>query len=404
MNGTLLRLMALLATAALSLGACGSDSSDSDETSPSNRGDAAASTQPSTSDDTATSDEAAEPGTDTTQREDDSDPQGSDEVDSGETSTTSDSETIDFAVPGELSPSDPFRLAPAAQELRTDLHYWTANQAGRIEDGTWTATVEGPLTELADGGGLGVLFTRDGFDSTTIYLADEQGLRPLIEGAGNERLELEGVATGGAGGPTVYFQRYVPGSPIETVSTLERLDPETGETSEVVQVGGWESGTSFSSITGDESAGIWSGEGFYDLQVFDLASGTVIHDQGGPESECSDGDPDCVTYDAATVLDGAIYGVRPIFNDDQGFIDGQGIFRYDPDTGTDDLIVAYPWDNGTWYVEDLFAIGDELVVSLSDGPRWPPDERQPLPALFIDPSAPDEATTSPLSAYVRPRP
>jgi hypothetical protein len=311
-------------------------------------------------------------------------------------------------VPGELIDDGALRLAPASWDL-PPLHYFGNGVVGGFGNTAgWVTTFDGSVTALADTG-AGLVAQQQQWDNTAIVRIVNGATEVLIEGGPDEFLELEGAVAEGVDGGTdgaavVYFQRFLrTDSPETTRSTLERLDLGSGAVSSVAEIGGWESGTGFNAIFAtDRTVGLWNGEGFHDIRVYDLASGNLVFDQGGPRSECFDGEPGCIVYEAATLLDGEIYGVRSMWSDEEQIVDSKGVFRFDPDSGLDELVVAYPWDNGTWYVEDLFAAGGRLVLSLADEPPGFGDGGGPLPALILDPAAPDQAVTSPLAAFARP--
>lgn len=296
-------------------------------------------------------------------------------------------------VPPEFTPrAGAHRVAPAASRPSGPMWYWQRESAGGYGHTTsWTTVTDGPVHELAEAYPLGLVVQRDD-EPRVLWLTGPDGDRDLIVAGENQSVALEGAATDGER-PIIYYQRYERGSVEDTRSTLRAFDPTTGEVTELLQTGGWESGTSFNHLSGGLAVGRWSGEAYSALVVVDLDSGRVVHDTR--DDACFDGEEDCIVYDAATAVGQQIYGVRPVWNDARGVVDAVGVFRYDPDSRTDELVVSYPWDNGLWYVEDLFAQNGQLVLSLSDG------DDQPLPALTVDLTG-GEDTTSPLAGFVRP--
>lgn len=321
------------------------------------------------SDDTASPDDSASPD-DTTSSGDDSDP--------------------DIVV----DPSA-YRLAPAGS-LPLELLHWTADDARKQgHTGEWGSLADGPFFEVAEVPFKGLAIQRERA-AEIIWLIDGTGdPKELLVATTGQRLELEGAAENQAGDPVVFYQRHIlGGSPETTRSTLREYNLNTQEVREIVVTGGWESGTSFSQLGGGAVVGTWSGEGWVGVSQVDLVAGVEVYDGDAAGHSCFDGEPGCPAYDQATMLDGQIYGIRSGWNEELGFVDTFGVHRFDPTTGTDELLAEFDWDNGLWYAEDMFALGSELVISLKDG------NDEPLPALMLNPST-GEMWTLPEASFVR---
>lgn len=292
-------------------------------------------------------------------------------------------------IPAGLVPSgDGPTLAPSADRPTGALWYWTEDLAGSFGHGTeWSTGLEGPIAQLAEVPLHGLVFQREDSDQV-IWLAGPDGPQELIVADENQYLWLEGAGLGPDEEPLVYYQRFEQGSIEDTRSTLRSYDLSTGEVREILVTGGWESGVQFGHLGGGRALGVWGGEGYSALMAVDLASGDLLVDTR--DEACGQGEEGCRSYRAATAAGGQFYGIRPTGDD------ALGLFRLDPASGDDELVIALPWSEGDWEVENLFAgPGGSLTLSLRDGAR------QPLPAVTVDPAT-GEVESSPLAALVRP--
>lgn len=261
--------------------------------------------------------------------------------------------------------------------------------------GEFGSIIDGPLIEVVELPGIGFVFQTE-LRSSVIYFDAGEGPQELLVATGDQTLNLEGVVIDTDEVPHVVYQRYEGTTPPTARSTLRSYNFETSAVRELVETGGWESGTSFSHVTTNDVVGMWGAEGFFGLSRFDLSDGTRTYNTADdPElTDCFDGDVDCPDYRAAVIWDGRIHGIGPVPNS-SGIVDAFGLYEFDQVSGTDTLLLTWPWDNGLWYVEDMFASGIEIVVSLSDG------EANPLPALVIDMTT-GESWTLPEPGFVRP--
>lgn len=285
-----------------------------------------------------------------------------------------------------------FRLAHEGP-LPPALHWDSESIRKQSHTGEWFAVADGPFVEVAEIPAYGVVFQRS-LDKRVVWLVGEAGPQELLVAADGQTLELEGAGETVNGDPVVFYQRHDHGSPEQTRSTLRSYNLVTEEVREILITGGWESSTSFSQLTGGTVVGTWSSEGWEGLTQVDLQTGTELFNSDD-EHACFDGEPACPVYRQATVLNRQIYGVRSIWNEERQLVDAAGVFAFDPATGFEERVVEFPWDNGLWYAEDMFAHGEQLVISLKDG------NDQPLPALVVD-LASGETWTLPEAAFVRP--
>ncbi len=261
------------------------------------------------------------------------------------TPTTSAPQPTTSAIPDDL-----FRLAPRSETI---LAFRSFDHSGSYFSGhgqTYFPASDGPLVELVDlyvDGGL--IFQRSWEDNVIWTTAD--GVKELLVGAENQRLELEGGELVGDDSeqPVVYYQRHTRASPEETESSLRSFDPTTGEVTVIAQTGGWEAGTSFAYLTGGKAVALSHTEALDAMYVIDLDTDRGINVFDLP--------PLCPTltavYSDATFVDDQVVGARPIFNTHDGVVDQWGFFLLDPETCEEELVDAFPWDNGEWYIESL---------------------------------------------------
>lgn len=192
------------------------------------------------------------------------------------------------------------------------------------------------------------------------------------------------------------------GDPETTTSTLRSYNLVSKEVGEIARTGGWESSTDFSHVYGWTAIGMWGAEGFFGYTELDLETGQEVWDSEAAGLECFDGEG-CQAFDTSTLFDDEIYGVGPVFDPEVGLVRTMGIFRFDRTALSADLLIEFPWDNGLWYPEDMFAFGDVLVISLGDRPdnSIEDEPNNPLPAVVFDPET-SEAWTVPEIGFVRP--
>ncbi len=292
------------------------------------------------------------------------------------------------------------RLAPMGADALVLL--WDDEAAWPIgHTGERAKIADGPFAEVAELPGYGVVFQREPSEST-IWLADADGVRDLVVAGDDQTLTLEGTGVSGADeSPVVYYQRHESGDIETTRSTLRRFDFATGEVTELLETGGWESGTRFSHLAGDRLTVAATGaEGWVANLAIDLS---VVPPTTSSHTEaCLDGDPDCDFYERVAVI-GALssaprtIGFAPIWDGDS--IEEWGLYEFEFGGDESRLIASWPWDNAEWYVEDMFAIsGNEVLLSLSDAPGT---DGSPLPALIVDINT-GEAHTLPAAMFARP--
>lgn len=297
------------------------------------------------------------------------------------------------------TPPDPgvHRVAPAGPWAPPGLILFDAGSARKQgHTGEFSPVVNEPVHEIAEVPLEGFVFQSEP-RSQRIWLEAGDGPTELLVAAPNQGLTLEGVVLDDAEVPHVLYQRHTSGDVEQTVSVLRSYNTETGEVTDVAGTGGWESGTSFGHITGNDIVGRWSSEGFVGLTRLDLETGEETYNTvDDPRLDtCFDGDRDCPDYRAATVWDGVVLGIGTVWNDQAGYVDALGLYQFDEFSGTHTLLLSWPWDNGVWYPEDMWVAGDLVVVSIEDG------DFAPLPGLVIDMSTGD-SWTLPSTGFVRP--
>lgn len=226
--------------------------------------------------------------------------------------------------------------------------------------------------------------------------------RAILEVPDNEALTLEGAGLDAEGEPVFFYQHHVYADPENTRSTLRSYRLSDAKITEITVTGGWESGVRFSHINRlgqgrtNSAVALWGAEGWTWLEITDLATGDAVFDSQDLGPECFDGDTGCPSFWEAVVFDGDIIGMGPVIDDAGEGFEAFGLWWYETDDGTSELIEAWEWDNGLWYVEDMFLHDDSvLVISLEDG------EGQPLPALFFD-LVSGESWTEPDAGFLRP--
>jgi len=326
-------------------------------------------------------------------------------ADSGQVEADDPSETPEFdstdggvglppagtVVEGALDGDNGYRVAPVGPRMLV-VHWdstgiWVPNHAG-----DYHKVVSGPIAEAAQVPGMGVAFQRKSGDNV-VWIEAGKGPIELLVGGASQRLTLEGATITSADEPVVYYQRYEGDTPDTSETTLRSYNLASQTVAEVAVTGGWESGTSFSFV-GDsrEAVGVGSGEAFFWLSRFDLATGQQLQ---SPDSGCYDGEEGCEIYDYWAAIGADYFGIRSVANPSSGVFDQRALFRIDPNTGEEELVVSFNWDNDLWYVENMFAHHNQLVLSLHDG------SDAPLPALVIDVEA-NKTWTVPERAFVRP--
>ena len=258
---------------------------------------------------------------------------------------------------------------PAGSELWPTIRYGSDGVWRTGHSGEYGRVVDGPVIEAVDAGET--VYQRPGINNKIFVLGD--GDKELLVGQGDQILILEGVRFDPVDGsiPYVVYQRMEPGDPENQRVTLREYNMETGEVREIAVTGGWESST-FNHINGQRAVGTWSAEAHTGILEIDLLTGEIDYGVG----DCLDEDnpPTCPYYDALTLVGDQVYGFGPVSNEN-GIVDRFGIYRYDLQSGIEQLVDSWQWDNGAYYAQDMFAFGDSmLVISLGDS----------LPALVHD--------------------
>lgn len=290
-----------------------------------------------------------------------------------------------------------YRVAPVGEALA--VLRWTPEQVWLPSDtGNWNNVADGTFAEVADVPNWGVVFQRVEREPV-IWIETDEGPKELIVAGERQWLTLEGAGLDANDQPIVFYQRHEDGPPEQARSSLRSFNLETGKVREIVETGAWEAGASFDHLSSETAAvSYWWSEVLAGNIVVELAGSDQLIWELGSDG-CVDGEGACIVYEHVTMVDSEIVGVRPIWNEEAGWVDQFGLFARDPEGDTERLIVAFPWDNGLWYVENMFEFGTgSVVLSLSDSPTV---GGNPLPPLVVA-VASGEAFTMPEATFVRP--
>ncbi len=317
------------------------------------------------------------------------------------TSTSATEEPSTTASVSAVIDDDLHRLAPPA-DVASPLLLWDRSgiealgQSGRlgrieIENLIQVTAVpsSSPIFQIAN-------------DTSVIWQVTDDGPARLLEVPQPDSLRLEGAGVDAGGEPVMFYQHRINADPENTKATLNSYRMSDATITELDTTGGWESGAHFSHMSplgvgrGDTAVALWGSEGFVWVEINDLFTGEVVFDAEELGSECFDGDEGCPNFQDAVLFDGDIIGMRAAPTGAVDGVDAFGLWWYDIETGTSDLIEAWDWDNGLWYSEDMFLYNDSvLAISLEDG------EGEPLPALHFDLIS-GESWTEPEAGFVRP--
>jgi hypothetical protein len=294
----------------------------------------------------------------------------------------------------EVTDNGLLRLAPAGQHS-SELLQWDAYGVTTFGHNGIGVTI--PLDELSEIAAVPygpIVFQTTDNQRVIWQLVDEEPQGFLVV-PDNEQLTLEGAGLDAEGESVIYYQWRVYGDPMSTVSKLMEYRFIDGAIREITTTGGWESGTSFGQIGSTTTVGLWGAEGWEGVQILDLTTGDVSFDSEDLGIGCFFGEVGCPSFASAVLIGGDIIGMGPAPTGDIDTIDAFGLLLYDTATGSLETMQRWPWDIGEWYVEDMFTLGDSLiVVSLVDG------DGGPLPALLFD-AVSGESWTEPTAAFVR---
>jgi hypothetical protein len=190
----------------------------------------------------------------------------------------------------------------------------------------------------------------------------EAALRSVLVPAEDQGLVIEDVV---AQGETVgiYYTRTEGSLPEDASQTLRRFDLDTKAVEEIVQTGGWESGSNDISIGGDLILANGAGEAFLWVNLYDL-SGNLT---SSPANPLPDGEFDCYPtcgWGAALNPDGTQL-VYPTV------ADGVTTFTIaNVADGSIAMTFTLP-SQGAWQVESLDLGADFLVVNrVEEGSVW----------------------------------
>ncbi|MEM7341693.1 MAG: hypothetical protein AAF467_23800 [Actinomycetota bacterium] len=399
------RWLALLAALVLVAAACGDDTEQgqatSDVTSEASDGDGADDAGDGSDGDGGGADDGADNdgSTDTTSDGGDSgDSDGDGDGDGGADGGDSDGEGSGDGSGDTTDPTtEPFTgLRVVAEGPDVDgLLRWNRDEAlEQNAAGEWNQIAAGPMIEMVDLPGPAVAVQREP-QARIIYKVTGDLVSELLVTDENFWLELEGGGTDQNGNDVVWYQRHDEFNGSDDLQrTLRSYALNTEQVIELAVTGGFESGTSYSVLTGGTGVGNWGGEGFLGIEMVDLTTGAIAFNSDADGFACFSGE-DCPYYEHATMYEGVPHGVRALENNSGQRTGAWALFQYDTGTGTDTKLLEFPGVPDAWSPEDLFLVGNTMVMSIRDAAN------EPLPAVAIDMTTGD-SWTLPEPYWVRP--
>ncbi len=295
-----------------------------------------------------------------------------------------------------------WRLAPVT-ETGMLVTYW--NRDGyRVTGHSGLASLD-PLSSNGIGAistleaGYGSVYLQREGDEQTIWRDDGDGdLTPVVTVPEPQRITLEGAHPRDLDDVDLFYQIHFPGSPSDDVDKLFRHNPESGAVTEIVETGGWESGTEFFDLEGAYplALAIRYAEASTWFEVLDLDTG-ASHSIGSDDGDvCTDGEAGCVVYEVAILSDGDIVGMRGDAGADSSVVGSMVLARFDPATGEEQVIARFEWDNGLWYPHGIMIGGAGVIVSVGDF-----EANTAYPAVTIDLTT-GHAETLKIAGFARP--
>lgn len=323
-------------------------------------------------------------------------------VDGASTSSSATTAPDDTTTTTVATNEDVLRLAPAAASASPHLR-WDRNSISDLGHAGSLPGVSIASLDEVSAVPLGLPVFQAGGNERVIWELTEAGPIELLMVPESEALTLEGAGLDPDGEPVIFYQHHVYGDPETTRSMLRRFRPSDGELTDIATTGGWESGVTFSHLNplgegrGDVTVALWGAEGWVWFETIDIVSGQILfNSESAFTGECFAGATDCPDYLHAVVLESDVIGLRAVPAEGNDPVTEFGLWRFDTATGSEELLVSWPWDNGRWYAEDMFVgQGSTLVLSLEDG------DGNPLPALHHD-IATGQSWTEPEAAFLRP--
>lgn len=294
-----------------------------------------------------------------------------------------------------------WRLAPES-EADPLVTYW--NRDGYRVPGHGGLTSLEPLASIGIGGisvlenGYEYIYLQREGDERTIWRDEGDGeLSAVVTVPAPQRITLEGVHVSAIEDVDLFYQIDVGGSPEEAVKRLFRHNLPSGEVTEVMETGGWESGSRVFDVTGAYPLAVVnrSSEALTWFDIVDLETGSTVFDGVNDGRVCSDGEVGCVFYEVAALYDGDVIGMRA---DGRGgfVIDSMVLARFDLESGDEEVLARFEWDNGLWYPRDIMIGGERVIVSVGTL-----DGSIAYPAVMIDPATGEAATLS-IAGFVGP--
>ena len=315
-----------------------------------------------------------------------SDDDSDDDAENGDENADSDDDSGDEG-PGAASS---YRVAPEGSTMA--LLRWDQTSARKVgHDGTETVVADGPFTEVADVFSWGVVYQRPG--DATIWRQNGDEVVAVVTPGANENhnlgdtITLEGVIIRDGEVPFVFYTHTESGQ-VESAVELRAHDLTTGFDNPIEIVGGVETATSFSAISGRSAVSVSSGEGFHWMNVYDLIDKTSEERYFCQPGNCT------VFYDAATIRQDVIYGMA-LRSDGGGQPEGYALDSRQPGSGLLNELHRFDYAPDLYEIDDMFAVGSRIVISL----RTP--DGAPLPAAVVDTNS-GEVWTLPDAEFVRP--
>ena len=315
-----------------------------------------------------------------------------DETETSSTTTTAESEVSDG---NGVAAGNPGTAFPDAEVGPTMV------AAG--PDGVWWYDAEGAsqlLVERSAGvaydGAGGLVFQRSNFadvesngvgaegqyDTTIVHHTNNAEQFDLVVPAVNEAVDLHGVTVIGSGVELV-FTRYSFAGEDDPTATLERINIETGETTELVSV--WEPGRRVTNITvtGSYASGMVRTSEGSGWVIYELRSGARLSGSADSEfSACaSDQNPLCRRLLTIRGDGNQLIEVFPAGDNADNF---ELVVRQ-ASNGAEITRTDLKREADTWIPQRVEPAGDLVIVSRSTDAEG----RAPIPAMVVNPATGD---------------
>jgi hypothetical protein len=261
------------------------------------------------------------------------------------------------------------------------------------EDGVFVATLDGVVSQVLDAdetavGGIvdfAIDDTRGGIvvqpssrpwaelgAASIVYWAAEGAgaLQELLVPAADQGLKLEDVQPQGDT-VQVYYTRRSGDTPETAEQTLRRFDLDEKTVTEVVYVGGWESGTSPISVGGDSIVRSGSGEAYFWTTFSDLDG----NEFDSPANPMPGGEFDCVPecfYHGDLSPDGSLVAFGRLAPNANGFYTIPEVELREVASGDLIMSVTLPEVPAVGYIDSLDVSDTHVLVNLvEEGSEFP---------------------------------